>query len=112
MRRPHVASHSKLVTLNPWLPARSAIHVFRLPCRWEVPPGYAPAGGSAGSANSDWAAATDPSSGKSYYYNSKTGVTSWEVPPGYNVGGSGGAAGGAVKEEAVGSSARCRGGAG
>eukprot|EP00531_Pseudo-nitzschia_arenysensis_P017383 CAMPEP_0116125268 /NCGR_PEP_ID=MMETSP0329-20121206/5721_1 /TAXON_ID=697910 /ORGANISM="Pseudo-nitzschia arenysensis, Strain B593" /LENGTH=1109 /DNA_ID=CAMNT_0003619299 /DNA_START=125 /DNA_END=3451 /DNA_ORIENTATION=+ len=29
---------------------------------------------------SDWAETLDPSSGKNYYYNSKTGETSWEKP--------------------------------
>lgn len=32
---------------------------------------------------SDWAEATDPASGRTYYYNATTGETSWEVPEGY-----------------------------
>ena len=33
------------------------------------------------SAQSPWAAHTDPGSGKMYYYNSLTGQTTWEKPP-------------------------------
>ena len=32
-------------------------------------------------AASDWTENTDPGSGKKYYYNAKTGVSSWEMPP-------------------------------
>lgn len=31
----------------------------------------------------EWHAQRDPASGKTYYYNEKTGLTMWEAPPGY-----------------------------
>jgi hypothetical protein len=33
---------------------------------------------------SDWKATVDPSSGRTYYYNKVTQVTSWDVPEGFN----------------------------
>ncbi len=55
-----------------------------LPRSWEKPAGY---GDSAAAASGGWAAVTDPSSGKTYYYNAGTGATSWEVPAGFSAGG-------------------------
>lgn len=46
-----------------------------------MPAGYAPK--STASDPSDWQELTDPSSGKFYYYNAKTGVTQWDKPEGF-----------------------------
>lgn len=52
------------------------------PCRWDPPEGFGAPAPQEQSA-SEWAEVVDSSSGKSYYYNATTGVTSWDPPPGF-----------------------------
>ena len=45
------------------------------------PPAPAPTPAFTANAYANWASASDPSSGKTYYYDTVTGETSWTWPP-------------------------------
>lgn len=47
---------------------------------------------------SDWTEHSDPGSGRTYYYNASTGVTSWDPPEGWGAGAGAGAASGGWRE--------------
>jgi len=49
-----------------------------------------------GSSQTTWKACVDTASGKTYYYNRETKVTSWKLPEGVTLGGEAGAAGAGV----------------
>ena len=69
-------------------------------CRWDKPADFGGADAGGAGADSGWTEVKDEGSGKSYYYNTQTGVTQWDPPPGFAAAAASGgavAAGGATE---------------